>query len=254
MRSGITFPVVADVMRSLFVDVAASELLTDTKSRTDSRISLLTGVHRKEIRRLRELPADGEAMTAVVTTSTEIIARWLGPGYGDEGGRPRSLPRMARTGAQSFDELVASVTTDVRPRAILDDWLSQGIVALDADDRVHLQAAAYIPRAGSDEQLFFFARNLHDHIAAAAANVAASGPIPFLDRSLHYDRLTQPAAVRLEAFAREAGMRVLQEANRLAQELVEGQAGTSATEPTQRINFGVYIYRQDEPPVSEPTA
>jgi len=52
MRSGITFPIVADLMRSLFVEVASQELLTDARARTDSRISLLTGVHRKEIRRL----------------------------------------------------------------------------------------------------------------------------------------------------------------------------------------------------------
>ena len=58
MQSGLTYPILADALRRLFVDVAVEDILTDPKSRTDSRISLLTGVHRKELKRLREMPAD----------------------------------------------------------------------------------------------------------------------------------------------------------------------------------------------------
>jgi len=256
MRSGITFPIVADLIRSLFVEVASQELLTDARARTDSRISLLTGVHRKEIRRLRELPADSEAVPEVVTLSSQIIARWLGTrAYLDESGHPRPLPRTARSDTiLSFEGLIASVTTDVRPRAVLDDWLSQGIVTLDADDIVHLEAEAFIPRAGGEEQLFYFARNLHDHVAAATANISAAGPARFLDRSLHYDEMTPEAAERLEAFAREAGVRMLLEANRLALELTEGDTAKIAAEATRRVNFGVYTYTEDEPRAAEPPA
>src|SRR3954447_10041360 len=38
MGGGITFPIVADLLRGLFVEVAATELLADTRARTDSRI------------------------------------------------------------------------------------------------------------------------------------------------------------------------------------------------------------------------
>ncbi|HYZ24166.1 MAG TPA: DUF6502 family protein, partial [Rhodopila sp.] len=77
MRNGLTFPVLADALRRLFVDVAATELLTDPRSRTDSRISLLTGVHRKEIRRLRGLSGGVQDVPEIVTMCSEIIARWL---------------------------------------------------------------------------------------------------------------------------------------------------------------------------------
>src|SRR5271154_5802307 len=56
MQSGVTFPVLADTLRQLFVEVAVNEILPDRRSRTDSRVSLLSGVHRKEIKRLRSLP------------------------------------------------------------------------------------------------------------------------------------------------------------------------------------------------------
>src|ERR1700722_10770581 len=79
MRSGLTFPILAEMLRSLFVEVAVNDILTDPKARTDSRISLLTGVHRKEIRRLRELPTDlTSGVPDVVTLGSQVIARWVG--------------------------------------------------------------------------------------------------------------------------------------------------------------------------------
>jgi hypothetical protein len=255
MRNGITFPVLADSVRGLFIDIAATELLVEPKARTDSRISLLTGVHRKEIRRLRT-SSRGDAGTPrvvtprVVTFASQIIARWLGsPEYQDGAGAARPLPRSKGAGGSvSFDDLIASVTTDVRPRAVLDDWLSQGLVSLDDQDRVHLETTAYIPRPGGREQLFYFGRNLHDHIAAGAANIGAAGPAPFVDRSLHYDRLPLAAALRLETFARAAAARALAETNRLALELAEQADQASPPPASRRVNFGVYIYTADENP------
>src|ERR1700761_7483672 len=58
IRGGITVPALNEMLRVLFVDVAANEILTDARARSDSRISLVTGIHRKEIRRLRALPAE----------------------------------------------------------------------------------------------------------------------------------------------------------------------------------------------------
>jgi hypothetical protein len=47
---------------------------------------------------------------------------------------------------------------------------------------------------------------------------------------------------------------MLLEANRLALELTEGEAATIASAPTRRVNFGVYIYIEDEPRAAAPPA
>jgi hypothetical protein len=247
MQSGLTFPVLADTLRRMFVEIAADDLLPDPKARSDSRISLLTGVHRKEIRRLREMPADSDAAPDIVTLASQIVARWAGAApFVDAEGRPRPLPRVSREGAgPSFDELVALVTSDIRPRAVLDDLLGHGVVVMDAEDRVQLNTIAFIPRPGGEEQLFYFARNLHDHVSAAVANIGASGAPPFLDRSVHYDRLTPAQVDVLREYAREAAVRVLLDINRRAQELTEATPETDSTE-TGRINFGIYVFDDNE--------
>jgi len=257
IQSGVTFPVLADLLRGLYVDVATRDLLPNLKARTDSRVSLLTGVHRKELRRQRALEAADAAEPAAVTRTSAIVARWLGaPAYTDATTRrPLSLPRSGP--GPSFEGLVAAVTRDVRPRAVLDDLLDQGIVSVNQEGRIRLNAEAFIPRPGRDEQFFYFARNLHDHLAAAAANVlAAPGTAPFLDRSVHYDGLGAEAAARLEAAAREAAQRLLMDINRLALELVEAQeAGdrpaAPGSAPGRRVNLGVYLYAEDEPPAAD---
>lgn len=248
IRSGVTFPLLADLLRPLYVEVARDDLLPDDRSRTDSRISLMTGIHRKELRRQRRAEADFEP--PIVTLNSQILALWLGaPDYTDATGRPLPLPRNGQ--APSFDSLIATVTRDLRPRAVLDDWLAQDMVSLEPDGTVTLKAEAYLPREGSEAQLFYFARNLHDHIAAAAANVAAVGTPPHLDRSVHYDRLGLTAAAKLETLAREAAQRLLIEINREALAIAEADekdAAANPDRPTRRVNLGVYLYAEDEAP------
>jgi hypothetical protein len=257
IQNGITYPVIADLVRDLFLDVAMRDILRDARARTDSRVSLLTGVHRKEIRRHRATAAAPEPTPEVVTLSSQIIARWLGaPPWAGEGGTPHPLPRSAPAGEASFDGLVEAVTKDMRPRAVLDEWLSQGLVRIDPQDRVVLNVSAFVPRPGRDEQMFYFGRNLHDHIAAAAANVSAVGTAPFLDRSVHYDALPAAAAGQLEAMGREAAVRMLLDINRRAMALAEDAdpGAGPAVGPTRRVNLGVYLYVEDEEPAAAPAA
>lgn len=245
--SGVTFPLVADTLRSLFIDVATDDFLTDPKARTDSRISLLTGVHRKEVRRLRQTSAEAEQIPEVVTLVSQIVARWVGSAmFADGEGRPLPLERAGQTragDAPAFDTLIGSITTDVRPRAVLDVLLAHGVVQIDSSDRVQLNTTAFIPRPGGEEQLFYFGRNLHDHVAAASANIGSTGAAPFLDRSVHYDRLTPEQAKELEDYARAAALAALLDVNRKAIQLAGAQIPEAAL-TQQRINFGVYIFRE----------
>jgi hypothetical protein len=246
IRAGVTFPSVSDLLRSLYVDVAASDLLTEPGARTDSRISLLTGVHRKEIRRQRTIASPVEPHA--ITLSSLVMARWLGAeALTGADGRPLPLPRLGA--APSFEALVSSVTRDIRPRALLDDWLDQGIATLDEQGMVRLEHTAFVPHADRDAQLFYFGRNLHDHLAAAADNVAAPGAPPFLDRSVHYDGLSPEAAARIAEAARTAAVAALLEVNRAA--LAIADADDAAAKPGDvrrcRVNLGLYLFSEEKP-------
>ncbi|MEH3144344.1 MAG: DUF6502 family protein [Methylobacterium frigidaeris] len=241
VRTGITFPALTTLLRELYVNVAEYDFALPGKDQTDSRVSLLTGIHRKEVRRLRGAGAPVSAVPAAVSRTSRIIARWLAaPDFTDAEGRPRPLPRAAED-EPSFESLVASVTRDLRPRAVLDEWLDRGLAVQDRDGRIVLAEAAFVPQSGGEQQLYYFGRNLHDHIAAAVANILDEKP-RFLERAVHYDGLSPDLARRLEARAREIAMTALQEANREAHAACETDPGGDA-----RWNFGIYIYSEEAP-------
>ena len=56
LAQGITYPAVSEVLKELFVEVADRDFRIAGKAQTDSRVSLLSGVHRKDVKRLRENP------------------------------------------------------------------------------------------------------------------------------------------------------------------------------------------------------
>ncbi|VUD70682.1 DUF6502 family protein [uncultured Methylobacterium sp.] len=239
---GITFPALTNLLRELYVNVAEYDFALPGKEQTDSRVSLLTGIHRKEVRRLRGAGAPVSAVPAVVSRTSRIIARWLAdPRFTDGQGRPLPLPRAAPGETPSFEALVSGVTRDLRPRAVLDEWLDRGLATLDAEDRIVLAEGAYVPKGGGEPQLYYFGRNLHDHIAASVANIVGEAP-RFLERAVHYDGLSEDLAKRLEARAREIAMEALHQANREAHAACQGDPGGE-----HRWNFGIYVYAEAAP-------
>jgi len=240
---GITFPAAAELLKDIYVDVADRDFPVDGKPQTDSRIHLLTGVHRKDVRRLRNTQPEANPTPKRVALATQIISRWTTEAeYLDRDGRPLLLPRLAAeddSAAASFASLVRSVNTDIRPRVVLDELLRLGIVELSADEQICLRADAFVPESGSDELAFFFGRNLHDHAAAAVHNLLGGEP-RFLERSVSYNHLPLAAVVELAALSRQLGMAALQQINARALSLQKEVSGKPGAE--QRINFGTYFF------------
>jgi hypothetical protein len=239
IRSGMTFPALAQLLRELFVNVAEHDFALEGKEQTDSRVSLLTGIHRKEVARLRGAGAPVHEVPAALSRTSAIMARWLAaPEFTDSKGHPLPLPRAASGDAPSFESLVASITKDVRPRAVLDEWLDRKLVAINGKEEVVLLDGAFVPTGDDDRKWYYLGRNLHDHVAAAAENVSGTAP-RFLERAVHYDGLSPKLAQRLEARSRELAMDALKAANREANRALSKDKGGK-----QRWNFGIYIYRE----------
>ncbi len=242
----ITLPVVIEMLKRVYVDVADRDFRLDDKSSTDSRISLLTGVHRKDVKRLRELPKISASLPPRVSLSAQIVARWITDGrWLDDAGKPRPLPRLARHGGEiSFEALVASVSQDIRPRSVLDEWLRLEMASIDADDRVVLATDAFVPRKGNEEKLAYFAHNLGDHAAAAADNVLGAAR-PWFERSVHHNGMTRDEIEGMRALAAEIGMQMLTRLHSAATDAQQARP-EQASDSDQRFTCGIYFYSAEE--------
>ena len=240
IAKGVGLAALMELLKEAYVDVALNEFPVEGKKQTDSRVSLLTGVHRKDVKRLRERPTEKMAAPRSIGLGGQIVSRWLGSKETtDKKGQPLPLPRKTDSRGPSFEALVSGVSKDVRPRALLDEWLRLGVAHLDEDDRVVLNRMAFVPEKGFEEKAFYFGRNIHDHLAATAHNLLEEGN-PTLERSVHYTGLTEESATELAEAAERSGMKALLEMNRLALELAEKDKGRATA--TRRINFGLYFF------------
>lgn len=243
--NGITYPFLSNLLKSLYVEVAREEFLLNGKPQTDSRISLLSGVHRKDVKRLGEESQQEQTTPPAISLGAKLVAVWTSNTlYLDEHGKHLPLPRQASEGgAKSFEGLVSSVSKDIRSRVILDEWLRIGIAHIDEEDRVCLNTDAFIPENGYDEKAYYFGQNLHDHIAAGAHNILGQKP-PFLDRSVYYDNLTAESVAELAELSKKLGMQTLVAINKRAKSLQDSDE--QKPDANQRINFGVYYFATEE--------
>jgi hypothetical protein len=246
IRRGLMYPALAELLKEVYVDVAARDFVLADKAVTDSRVTLLTGVHRKDVRRLRETAQGLRAPAAprAVSLGAQIVAAWSAtPGCVDAEGRPKPLPRSGGADAStpSFDALVQSVSKDIRPRAVLDEWMRLGVVDVDADDVVTLRAEAFVPAEGFVEKTFYLGQNVHDHLAAAVHNLEGEGPAPLLERCVHYAHVPAAALPDLAALAESGGMKALRAVNA---RILGGDLPRRTGERDVRVNFGVYFFAE----------
>jgi hypothetical protein len=246
MAFGVDFPAFSNLAKAVFVDVAARDFPDDGSAITDSRVSLLSGVHRREVKRLRDESQQRQLPPLSVSLGAQIVARWCADSpFVDHHRRPAPLPRLASKGGEgSFECLVAGVNKDIRPRAVLDEWLRLGVAHLDDEDRVHLAEGAFIPSRGLDEKSFYFGKNLSDHLAAGAHNLLDQQP-PFLERCVYYDGLSPKSVETLRELTRELAVAALQEVNRQALRLQQEDADQGGER--WRMTFGTYYYAEGEP-------
>lgn len=139
---------VSEMLKTVLVSVAKSEFTIEGKSQTDSRISLLTGVHRKDVRRLLG-SEQNKTMSRQHDLISKLIANWLGTsGLIAENGKPKPIPRYPHPKhLVSFTDLAESLTRDISARSLLDECINRDIVSLSKDGMVHLAADYHRPNA-----------------------------------------------------------------------------------------------------------
>ncbi len=243
---GIHLPRVVAALKQVYVDVAEKDFRLDGKSPTDSRISVLTGLYRRDVGNIRR-EGTPTSTPSNMSLSATIVGRWLGdPAYRDNQGQAKTLYRSADQGSPSFQELAHGCSRDVHPRTILDDLIDQKLVEWDEDaDVVVLTKRAFVPDSNSEEMMHFFEMNIHDHLAAAVGNIVEDKTEKaFLERAVYYNRLTPKSVEQLESLAQTRSDELLQEMN--SEGLRRQYHDRKEKELSKRFRFGVFFYCEDE--------
>lgn len=254
---GLQLSTMVELLKKALVDEAAADHgLADAKS-SDTRVALLTGVHRKDVKRLRETPQEESLMAPMVPLVASVVGRWISePRYLHADQTPRQLartPRLGNAGEPDFTDLVAEVSRDVGARAVLDELMRLGVVDVSATGQVSLRESAFVPHHGLSESFHFLAANVSDHLASAAHNLSPvrQGP-PMLEQSAFSANLSAEQAKELGQLARRLWSRALQKFM-LTASVAELRSQT-AEGPKYRVRFGVYFHQAEQAPADASAA
>lgn len=149
-RYGIGYREFAEVAKTAFVDVASADFGLRGRPTNISRVAVMTGLTRKEVRRLRDKIAKGDASIAVKSTPmADVLHFWHSqPEFVDSIGRPRPLP-FSGVG-NSFTELVRRFGGDIPPGAMRTEMIRVGAVR--EDDSGLLEVAGRMFKPESDHE------------------------------------------------------------------------------------------------------
>lgn len=210
VRKGWLFPVVERRLRHAYVEAAQA---IDGDGATDSKISIKTGLQRRDIARLR---SERDPPDTKRHPLAEIIALW----WDDPAFDPEGIPIQGDKA--SFTSLARSIRKDVHPRTFLNILIENGAVS-EIGKCVRLNTRSYRPPSGSDEQLAYLADNVGDHLATAVLNVVDGGRK--YDMGLHYKGLSAKAIAQLDQQFRVRMRQALEELDTMARGLPDTEDG-----------------------------
>lgn len=245
LRNGVPFGTFAETARWVYVDLALKEFAIEGRKPTDSRAAIVTGLTRKEVRRLRSMEISGqEDSVEKYNRAARVVSGWVRDRrYTDARGRPRDLP--VEQGEVTFTDLVRERSGDVPPRAVLDELLRVGAAALIDDGKVRLIERAYVPHTGEEEKLSILGTDVADLITTIDINLRGAEGAPRFQRKVAYDNVPVEAVGKFREISAEGSQRLLERLDRYLAEhdrdFNPGAVGTGR----RRVGLGIYYFEEN---------
>ena len=243
---GLQHQTVVEMLKKALVEEAVGQFGPSNRSASDTRIALQTGVHRKDVRRIREEATTEANVPPMVSVASNVVARWISePRFLSADKKPLPLartPKAGEPGKPDFTTLVGEVSRDVGARAVLDELERMGVVTISEDGRASLNDTAFVPQEGMSEAFHFVAGNLGDHMATVVSNVSPRRQAaPMLDQSAFSGDLSVEQAAELERAARVLWKEALQQF--LLSATVAEERSASSEGDKVRVRFGAYFHQ-----------
>ena len=244
---GLPYQATEELLKQAYVEAARAMQAGAAGPRDISRVSMATGLSRREVTRLTE--ARPRAATQRRSPATQVFTRWRGDrSLHNKRGQPIPLPRQGP--APSFEALAQSVTRDVHPRSLLDELVRMGLAELSADgETVRLVKNAFVPQGDASRMFGFLGSNVGDHLSAAVENVLASTP-PHFEQALFADELSAESMQAVSALVATQWQALMQALVPAVNALIDADreaAHTAGRRTDKRLRIGLYSYHEAMP-------
>ena len=244
LRCGVTWKELAELCKLLYVEVAAEDFGKHGRPANGSRVAILTGLSRREVKRAKDLIGqDSQDYVAVerINHAARVLSAWHQDAeFCVAEGKPRLLPLE---GEGSFATLLKRFAPDIPPTAMLKELKSVGAIRITPQRKVRALTRYFMPMSLDPDAVVRSGAVLQDLGNTVAYNqLRAEGK-----RSRFEGRATN---VRVRRVARRAfadylearGMAFLEDVD----QWLSAHEAKSSADKTDRVGVGVYLIMDDD--------
>lgn len=251
IRSGVRYDEFLELIRGVYVESAIRDGLGETAKPTRAKVSISTGVPRRDVDRF--IDNDGAlppAPRTLTKTLAEVLNAWhTDPQFVGPYGIPLELEVRGHRG-RSFADLVRSIDNSANPGLVLDELVRLRTVVWSGDTHVRTVSRAFIPvEEMSPAQLEFFGNALTRLAGTLQFNLDRMNTGKRLERSVQSDR-GLPAEI-VPVFEKHVRERVTELLTDLDNWMSPYSAQLRQGDQVQKVGLAVFQF-VDPPPESTP--
>ncbi len=246
VRNSVLLKSFIECLKETYVVVAEEELIKQGTKTTDSRISLMSGVHRKDIKRLHTTELKLGEQTNIIT---KVVDRWQNdPAFLTKGKKPKILSYGEEN--SDFNQLVSLVHKEFNPASVLFELERQQTIEK-TNKGLKLKKKEFIPTKNISEGLGLLAIDSEHLYNVVEENITDPKPVPNLHRRTYFDNIDPKALPELRLWLMQEGLKMHKKANELFQkhdrDFNPDLTCNDDSKPL-RVVFGTFgkVYKEDE--------
>ncbi|MCE0558931.1 DUF6502 family protein [Motilimonas sp. E26] len=240
LRNGVVFSVFSELVKKVYVDVAFDEHGESGKKQTISRVAALTGLTRKETKRLHDLKQPLNNVTGnKYNRASRVISGWLNDAeFSDAPLHPSILSVEGDRG--SFAALVKRYSGDIPTKAMLDVLNAAGNVVI-SERGVMLVQHAFVPQADEIAKLSILGADTAELISTLNHNLVCDADQLWFQRKVSNSLIQAKDLPLFQAYAAEHSQALLEQFNLWLgeQEIPEGEDESDC----HYVSLGIYYYQ-----------
>jgi len=246
LRNGVAFADFSAVARRIFVDVASEDFGLPGRKQSVSRISILTGVNRKEVKRLLEESSTDEPEPKENNRAARVVSGWMrDDDFRLKSGKTKTLSWGDPESEGSFEELVKRYSGDMTARAILDELLRVGAVDFNKEKTtVTLTSNGYIPSASNDELIRLSGNSLNDLLNTIDHNFTTETEATRLQLSVAYDDVPRNGVDLFRNLSNEKSLELLNYLDEFLATQDRSVNPSAKGEGRYRTGLGIYYFEE----------
>lgn len=206
LRRGIKVRTIVEELKSLLIEEAERELTRSQQELTVSKLSVMTGLQRRDVQRI-SAPVSESAQH--LDLMTRIIGAWTSRERFSRATKPQALSFEGPS--SDFAELVRGVSTDLNPSTVLFELERLGLVERNGSE-LNLLWNAYQISGDSDDAYTLLERDLRALVDGVDLNITSAAPIPNLHISTRFDNVSLNAARSIKEWLLKKGAELHAEA------------------------------------------